>query len=343
MARAGDRLCEGASMAALGPLLITPFLDEKPWGGRRLARFGFVLPADRPIGEALITGADARVSGGPLDGRTLGEIVAADPLVAIGERGLRLTRGLPLFPLLIKLIDARDDLSIQVHPGNENAPPGSLGKTESWHVLDAEPGALLYLGLQEGVAAAELEALARAGRSTAHLMRRVPAVPGTTVLLPHGTAHALGAGVLIYEIQQPSAITYRFDDWGRVDAAGRPRELHLDEGFAVLDPTSRPEPIAPVLLPSSASSRTRLVQCPYFTAERIELAPGDAIELNGAGAPQALTCLTGAVQLTADGRTVALETGDSAATLASSGPALLAATAPAIVLRGWLDPVVDHD
>ena len=241
-------------MAAPGPLLLNPFLDEKPWGGRGLARFGFVLPADRPIGEALITGADARVSGGPLDGRTLGEIVAADPIVAIGERGLRLTRGLPLFPLLIKLIDARDDLSIQVHPGNENAPPGSLGKTEAWHVLDAEPGAMLYLGLQEGVDAAELEALARAGRSTAHLMRRMPAVPGSTVLLPHGTVHALGAGVMIYEIQQPSAITYRFDDWGRVDSAGRSRELHLDEGFAVLDPTSRPEPVdrCPCLHPRAA-------------------------------------------------------------------------------------------
>jgi mannose-6-phosphate isomerase len=167
-------------------------------------------------------------------------------------------------------------------------------------------------------------------------------VSGSTVLLPHGTVHALGAGVLIYEIQQPSAITYRLDDWGRVDAAGRPRELHLDAGFAVLDPTSRPEPARPEPLRSSAGRRTRLVQSQYFTAERIELAPGDAIQLDGAGAPQALTCLAGAAQLTTDARAVTLAAGDSAATLASSGPAHVAATAPAVFLRGWLDPVVEH-
>ena len=329
-------------MPAPGLLLLTPYLDEKPWGGRGLARFGFDVPPEKPIGEALLTGAGARVTGGPFDGRTLGEIVAADPLGAIGERGLRVTRGLPLFPLLIKLIDARDDLSIQVHPGDNDAPPGSLGKTEAWHVLAAEPGALLYIGLQEGVGAAELEALARTGRTTAHLMRRLPAIPETTVLLPHGTVHALGAGVLIYEIQQPSNITYRFDDWGRVDAAGKPRELHLDQGFAVLDPTSRPESIAPVPLTAAAGKRTRLVRSPFFAAERIELAAGDAIELNGADAPQAFTCLTGTATLAADGIPVALEAGTSAVTLACSSAVQLTTATPATLLRGWLDPEADR-
>ena len=328
-------------MTGSGPLLLTPYLDEKPWGGRGLARCGFDLPSGTPIGEALLTGTGARVSGGPLDGQTLGEIVAADPVGAIGERGLRATRGIPVFPLLIKLIDARDDLSIQVHPGDADAPSGSLGKTEAWHVLQAEPGALLYIGLREGVDAAELEALARAGRSTAHLMRRLPAMPGTTVLLPHGTVHALGAGVLIYEIQQPSTITYRFDDWGRVDAAGRPRELHLDEGFAVLDPASRPEPVAPAPLPSSAGSRTLLVRCPYFAAERIEITAGDVVALDGMGAPQVLTCLNAGAELAVDGRTVTLEAGDSAAILASSGPAVVTAIDTATLLRGWLDPAAE--
>lgn len=320
------------------PLLLTPHLDEKPWGGRGLARFGFDLPPAASIGEALLTGSEARVAEGPLAGRTLGEIVAADPPGTIGERGLRVTRGLPLFPLLIKLIDARNDLSIQVHPGDDNAPPGSLGKTEAWHVLEAEPGSWLYLGLQEGVDAAELETLARTGRSTAHLMRRVPAIPGTTVLLPHGTVHALGAGVLIYEIQQPSAITYRFDDWGRVDATGKSRDLHLDEGFAVLKPASRPDPIPPQPLPTNNGRRTLLVRDPRFTAEHFALTEGDEIDLDGAGAPQVLTVLGGDATLSTGGTAVTLGAGVSAVTLAASGPARLTTSTTTTVVRAWLDP-----
>ena len=324
-------------MLAPGPLLLAPHLDEKPWGGRGLAGYGFTLPEDRLIGEALVTGSDARVTGGLLDGRRLGDVVAADPPRAIGERGLRLTNGLPLFPLLIKLIDARDDLSIQVHPADETAPHGHLGKTEAWHVLAALGCAALYLGLQDGVGVAELEALARSGQSTAHLMRRVSAIPGTTVLLPAGTVHALGAGVVIYEIQQPSAITYRFDDWGRVDAAGNPRELHIDEGFAVLDPASRPDPIPAEPIPIPSGKRTRLVRCPFFAAERIEFSPGDSIELDGEGAPQVFTCLAGALTIAADGRDVAVIAGQSVALLAASSPARLTATAPTTLLRRWLD------
>jgi mannose-6-phosphate isomerase len=321
-----------------GPLLLTPQLDEKPWGGRGLAGFGFDLPGDRPIGEALITGTDARIASGPHAGMRLGEIVAGDPVGSIGERGLRLTGGLPVFPLLIKLIDARDDLSIQVHPDDERAPHGHLGKTEAWHVLAAQPGTSLYLGLEDGVGVAELENLARSGQSTAHLMRRVPAVPGITVFLPAGTVHALGAGVLIYEIQQPSAITYRFDDWGRVDEAGHARELHIDEGLSVLDPVSRPDPIAPEPLSTGAGSRARLVRCPYFTAERITLAAGDAVTLDGAGAPQVFTCLEGALTVSSDNRSQAQTAGQSVAMLAASSPTTLTATEPTTLLRGWLDP-----
>jgi mannose-6-phosphate isomerase len=325
-------------MLAPGPLLLTPELDEKPWGGRGLAGLGFDLPEDRLIGEALITGSDARITGGVLDGMRLGDIVAADPPGAIGERGLRLTNGLPLFPLLIKLIDARDDLSIQVHPADETAPHGHLGKTEAWYVLSAQPGSWLYLGLQDGVDTSDLEALARSGQSTAHLMRRVPATPGTTVLLPAGTVHALGAGVLIYEIQQPSAITYRFDDWGRVDAAGNPRELHIDEGFGVLDPLSRPEPIFSDPVPTTAGKRSRLVRCPFFAAERIELGSGQTVELDGKGAPQVFTTLAGWLTVAADGHSVLLNAGQSVALLAASSPAVLTATEPTTLIRGWLDP-----
>src|SRR5262249_19744327 len=152
----------------------------------------------------------------------------------------------------IKLIHGQDDLSIQVHPDNDAAMAAGLGtgKTEAYHVLAAEPGSVLYLGLRPGLAEDEFrQACHRGDGSAAQCLRQVPASPGTTVLIPSGTPHALGAGSLIYEIQQPSNVTYRLDDWGRVDASGQSRDLHLAEGFAVLDAASRPEPNSALLLP----------------------------------------------------------------------------------------------
>src|SRR4051812_28611925 len=120
-----------------GPLILTPRLDSKPWGGRRLAEFGFDLPPNEPIGEAVITAPEAIIADGPHAGRTLGEVVQDDPSAALGARGLTATGNRPLFPLLVKLIDAAEDLSIQVHPTDQFAESeNSLGKTEAWHVLD---------------------------------------------------------------------------------------------------------------------------------------------------------------------------------------------------------------
>lgn len=327
-------------MPAYGPLVMSPRLDSKPWGGRALSQYGFDLPPGEPIGEALITANEAIVQNGDFAGKQLGDLIAADHLGVVGARGAKATHGLPLFPLLIKLIDANDDLSIQVHPTDETAPKGSLGKTEAWHVLAAKDGALLYLGLADGVDARQIEETARKGESTAHLMRTVPATPGMTVFLPAGTVHALGAGVTIYEIQQPSAITYRLDDWGRVDANGRSRDLHLDESMAVMDESARPEPLAPLALPIDGGSRVRLVACPMFSAERIILSDGDSAELDGAGAPQAFTCLAGHLTVTADGLSVEIGAGQTAVIVASSGPAQLSAEDETALLRGWIDPEV---
>jgi mannose-6-phosphate isomerase len=325
-------------MSIAGPLLLAPHLVEKPWGGRDLTRYGFDLPADVPIGEAWLTASESTIVNGEHAGRRLGDLIVNDPAGTIGERALQLTRGLPLFPLLIKLLSASENLSIQVHPSDENAPAGSLGKTEAWHVLDAAPGAVLYLGLADGATIADLEQLARRGRSTEHLIRRVPATPGMTIFQAPGSVHALGAGVVIYEIQQPSGVTYRLDDWGRVDLDGRPRELHLDESFAVLDPNLRPEPVPPRSLPSPAGTRTQLVSCPLFTAERIVLDTGESLELSGEGAPQVFTPLTGAIAVTAQGVSVAAAAGQSVVLLAATGVAQVTAREPATIMRGWLDP-----
>src|SRR5262245_34262464 len=145
-----------------GPLILTPRLDAKLWGGRRLAAFGIALPPGEAIGEAVISAPEATIAGGPLAGRRLGKVVAERPEAALGSRGLHATGGRPLFPLLVKLIDADDDLSVQVHPDDEAAAAlDSLGKTEAWHVLAARPGAALYLGLRPGVGLAELAAASR--------------------------------------------------------------------------------------------------------------------------------------------------------------------------------------
>ncbi|MEA2515755.1 MAG: mannose-6-phosphate isomerase [Thermomicrobiales bacterium] len=323
-------------MTAKGPLVVSPRLDAKPWGGRRLEAFGFGLPPDQAIGEAIVTAPDAVVEGGV----QLSQIVGERPEAALGERGLAATGEKVTFTLLVKLIDANEDLSIQVHPDDAAAAREgdgqSLGKTEAWWVLDADPGSALYLGLRPGVTLDDLATASRGGTGAAHLMRRVSAQPNTLVFLPAGTVHALGAGVLVYEIQQPSAITYRLDDWGRVDAAGRPRELHVEQGLAVADASSRPEPIPPVTLPSASGRRQLLVACPYFALERIALVAGEEVGLVAAESPQTVTCLQGTAQVTADGRTVALQAGQTAVLLADAAGAAMRADSPTVALRAWV-------
>src|SRR5262249_50114070 len=150
---------------------------------------------------------------------------------------------------------------------------------------------------------------ARSGESTAALMRRVPATSGETVLLPAGTVHALGAGVVIFEIQQQSNITYRFDDWGRVDAQGKSRELHVEEALGVLRPESRPEPLDRVEIPSLAGTRERLVSSPWFELERIVVAYGDALLLEAPESPQTVTCLQGSGSVVSGKQQIAFRRG----------------------------------
>jgi mannose-6-phosphate isomerase len=320
-----------------GPLILTPRLDPKPWGGRRLAEFGFDLPPSEPIGEAVITAPEAIIGEGPQVGRTLGEVVQDDPTAALGTRGLIATGNRPLFPLLVKLIDAAEDLSIQVHPTDEFAKTDdSLGKTESWHILDAAPNGTLYLGLRPDITVGEMEQIAREGGRTGGLMRRLSAKPNETVLIPAGTIHALGAGVLVYEIQQPSAITYRLDDWGRVDAQGKSRDLHIAQSVIVANGDYRPEFIAPVELHRPAGRTQILTACRYFAVERIALGAGESVTNTSAESPQVFTCLRGGFVMSADGIESSMTAGQTAAILALSQSATIRATAPTVALRAWV-------
>jgi mannose-6-phosphate isomerase len=308
------------------PLIVEPRLDAKLWGGRRLAEFGFPLPPDEPIGEAVLTAGDSHVVG---DG-TLGGIVAADPAKTIGPAGLRATGNRPIFPLLAKIIDASEDLSIQVHPNDAVAAldGDSLGKTEAWWILDAAPGARLYVGFKDGTTFADVTAAIASGRGLVDLMRSVPALPNTVIFLPAGTVHAIGTGILLYEIQQPSSITYRLDDWGRVDANGRPRELHIEQGLAVIDVELRPDPVMP--------EGSRLVTCDYFALERIAIDAGAEVAVEAVGSPQVLTVIEGAAEVSTDGGKISIRSGQTAVLLAGSPRAMVRSAEGTVVLRAFL-------
>ena len=317
-----------------GPIVLRAALDPKPWGGRALARFGFDLPSDTPIGEAHLTGALATVRDGIFAGRTLGELTAIDPAWLAGARGIAATGGRPLFPLLIKLIDARDVLSVQVHPDDDAArATGGVGKTEAWHVLASEPDSLLYVGLADPAAFPELVRRAHAGERTGDLLRTFHPEPGDTLLIPAGTIHAIGAGLLIYEIQQPSGITYRFDDWGRVGDDGRPRELHIEQSLAVTKPDLQPAPIPAI---EQAPGRSLLVTHRYFSLERIVLQPGESAEIDHPGSPAAITLIEGNGDIEAAGVTATLAAGETAIIPPGDLPATLRAGTRTIVLHGWV-------
>ena len=326
------------SKGPVRPVKVNPRLDRKPWGGRRLADWGIALPPQATIGEALLTAPEATVAAGDHQGTPLGELARQDRDAWIGRRGLAATGGRPLFPLLIKLIDGHAALSIQVHPDDRAAAALGLGtgKTEAYHILAADSGSVIYLGLDEAASQERFAASClRADASAARCLRQVPAEPGMTVLIPAGTPHALGAGVALYEIQQPSNVTFRLDDWGRLDASGTARALHHAEGFAVIDPHARPEPIPPIALGDPASGRLLLVATRYFALERIVLDANTVARFPEIDSPQVLTCLAGAAMVDGSGWVSSTETGETLIVPAGVA-ATLTGRRRGVVMRGWV-------
>lgn len=320
--------------------VVEPVLAEMPWGGRRLQEYRFALPNDVRIGEALVTPDTAGITSGFATGKTLGEVVGGDPDACLGRVARAVVGGRMIFPLLVKLLDATANLSIQVHPDDELAASrDQLGKTEAWHVLVAEPGSWLYAGLRDGVPVeAFLEAAARMDGSSASLLRRISAQPGTTMLLPAGTVHALGAGVMVYEIQQPSDLTFRLDDWGRVDSHGNPREMHREAGAEALRAELRPELIVPVELPSNEGRRHLFAACEKFALERIALPGGGRYPIPQGEGPQVVTLLSGSGQLCDQ----LLSIGQSGVVWPASSPVTLEVSAPTVALRAWVPDLPDE-
>ncbi len=222
--------------AAPYPLQFKPEMKERIWGGRALERFGLELP-EGAIGEGWMIGdhpnGTTRVVNGPLAGLGLDAIRELYGKEWFGSRGFSEKNG--RFPLLIKLLDCNDDLSVQVHPTDsyERLPEGELGKTEMWYILDAKPGAKIIYGLKEGVDRAAMEAAIAEGRIM-DTLQEVSVEAGDAFYIPAGTVHALCSGVVVAEIQQNSDTTYRLYDYDRPGLDGKLRELHVEDSLNVI-------------------------------------------------------------------------------------------------------------
>lgn len=313
-------------MTALYPLALQATLHEKPWGGTALAdQLGKPTPAGKRIGEAWELHDSSVIRNGELAGKTLRDALGTWGAALVGEQ-YDLSEG---FPLLAKFLDANEWLSIQDHPNDEQARElegEPRGKNEAWYVLAAAPGAKLLIGIRPGTSR---ETVADAIRSSTLEQYAVYAevVPGDVLYVEANTIHALGPGIIIYEIQQSSDTTYRLYDWGRTD-----RELHIEKGLRVANLTSLPT----IRHTGNLTDReVTIVETPYFATQLYQLnaANGRSIRLDTRGTHfHSLTCIGGSALVRAGIHVIALSLGQTALIPAAWGAYSLATNERARVL-----------
>jgi mannose-6-phosphate isomerase len=294
----------------LSVLTFEPIYKERIWGGRNLERFyARTLPPNLPIGESWEIsdrpGDESVVAAGPWKGRTLRRLMEERPEELLGPLPDMPKR----FPLLLKIIDARDKLSLQVHPPARQATQlGGEPKTEMWYVVHAGPSAELFAGLKRGVTRTDFEQQLARG-TVADCFHRIPVKAGDSLFLPSGRVHALGADTMIFEIQQNSDTTYRVFDWNRLDANGRPRQLHIPQSLASIDF----DDFEPSLLPSAVSpghpgTIRPLVSDKLFQVSLRRLKAGEALAMRG-GRMTILALVQGALRVSDQGEFAALSAG----------------------------------
>ncbi len=268
-------------MSYLYPVRLQASLHETIWGGRRLEQEQWKqLPQeDVAIGEAWETEVSTLVQNGSFAGQTLGTVVETWGSAFLGEQAIAVFGH--RFPLLAKFIDANAQLSVQVHPDDTYAARhegGKLGKTEFWYILAAEPGATIVHGFK---AAATRQDVARAIQEVTldHLLHEEVVQAGDVIFVPAGTVHAIGKGVLLYELQEYSDVTYRMYDYGRLTASGQPRELHIERSLDVTHyDVSRQVKMHPVALVEEKAYEERcLVACKYFLTRELHLKAGATV------------------------------------------------------------------
>ena len=319
----------------LYPLTFHPVFKERVWGGRELERlFAKKLPPGAVIGESWEIcdrpGDASVIANGPLAGKDIrwlmehhaAEILGTAKPAADGR-----------FPLLCKILDARDKLSLQVHPSaGQAAKLKGEPKTEMWFIADAAPAASLYVGLKRGVTRTEFEQKIADG-SVAECFHRIPVRAGDTMFLPSGRVHAIGDGLVIFEIQQNSDTTYRVFDWNRVGLDGKARELHVAQSLASIDFNDfEPQLVETKFEPDGKIHKRTLVKDPLFNVEVWKLNPAVRSLLNP-GKLQVLAVTAGEIEIRSGSASADLAAGQFALIPASLEKADILASSEAALLR----------
>lgn len=312
-----------------GLFLLEPEFRERVWGGRRLRA------SDPPTGEAWIAYGASRVLNGPNRGRTLDEVLAADGLSLLGTNATP-GRDSRRFPLLAKLLDCADWLSLQVHPNDEQARrlagPDELGKTEAWYFIQTDPGAKILLGVAPGTGRDELVRAIRAG-SAVDVASEIPVSAGEAVLIPAGTLHALGPGLFLYELQESSDITYRVYDWGRPETPKR--RLHIEELVEVALPVGPLDRAVPRVTGETGTALA--IASEYFQFELAGIGPEPLLGTTAGRTFHIITVVRGKVELSVGGETAHIEPFETALVAGAAGAyTIRSVEGPATLLRAGL-------
>jgi mannose-6-phosphate isomerase len=268
------------------------------------------LPSSVPIGESWEIsdrpGDASIISNGPLAGKDLRWLMENHERELLGDAKSANGR----FPLLIKILDAQEKLSLQVHPPAQKAAElKGEPKTEAWYIADAVPGAELYVGLKRGVTRAEFEQKIKTG-AVAECFHRVPVRAGDTMFLPSGRVHAIGAGLVIFEIQQNSDTTYRVFDWNRAGLDGKPRDLHVAESLASIDFNDfEPALVSEKFMGDKDLTYRTLVNDPLFAIHEYRAEPGAELSIKP-GKPRVVSVIKGKMIIRGDSMDVSLSSGE---------------------------------
>lgn len=342
----------------LYPYVLRPKLAPAIWGGDALVkRFGKAGDPSERIGETWECWDENAVINGPLAGRTVAQLRSE-----LGSDFMGDLDAARIFPILTKIIDARDSLSVQVHPDDayaQRVEHQPNGKTECWYVMEAEPGAQLVMGWTRDVTREEYERRVSDG-TLGDILHRVPVTPGDAFYIPAGMLHAIGAGIVIFETQQASDLTYRIFDWNRVGQDGKPRQLHVQKAADVLDyRESQTGALAELVYASEGFTRTALIADTHFVVERITATETPAA-MSTRGRPLILMALEHGLQLACTGGSARLEPyqtalvpaaasqvrisapGESARFFCVSPPSSIEAVARRFKEAGVSQPIIDR-
>ncbi|HIS68704.1 MAG TPA: class I mannose-6-phosphate isomerase [Candidatus Gallacutalibacter stercoravium] len=303
------------------PMKLTPACKDYLWGGTRLkTEFGKVTDLSKVAESWELSchkDGPSTIANGPEAGKLLTDYIEEKGKAVLGTH----CEKFEYFPILIKLIDAKDNLSVQVHPDNDYAlrVEGEYGKTEMWYIVDCEPGAQLLYGFKNEISTEEFRRRI-ADNTLLEVTNSVPVHKGDVFFIDAGTLHAIGKGILIAEIQQNSNTTYRIYDYGRVGADGKPRQLHVDKAVEVtrLQPPTRSTRPQGETQHSQGGDQTLLASCDYFTVNHVELK--DALTFTADETSfHSLLCLEGSATLQYEGGELSLGKGESVFVPANTG------------------------